>query len=43
MSAKKENKPQVNEETTNKKRAIDAAVALIEKNHGKGSIDKNDS
>jgi recombination protein RecA len=39
MSAKKsENKPQVNEETTNKKRAIDAAVALIEKNHGKGSI-----
>ncbi|MCD6023897.1 MAG: recA protein [Fibrobacteria bacterium] len=39
MSAKKtENKPQVNEETTNKKRAVDAAVALIEKNHGKGSI-----
>jgi recombination protein RecA len=43
MSAKKtENRPQVahhsNEETVNKKRAIDAAVALIEKNHGKGSI-----
>ncbi len=37
-SKKNENRPQVNEETTNKKRAIDAAVALIEKNHGKGSI-----
>jgi recombination protein RecA len=37
-SKKNENRPQVNEETTNKKRAIEAAVALIEKNHGKGSI-----
>jgi recombination protein RecA len=35
---KKSDKPQVNEETGNKKRAIEAAVALIEKNHGKGSI-----
>jgi len=35
---KKSDKPQVNEETSNKKRAIEAAVALIEKNHGKGSI-----
>ena len=36
MSATK--KPQMSEEATNKKRAVDAAVAQIEKNHGKGSI-----
>src|SRR5258706_10426164 len=37
MSVK--NKPQVvSEEASNKKRAIDACVAQIEKNHGKGSI-----
>jgi recombination protein RecA len=40
MSAKKGDKPQVQqtEESAQKKRAIDAAVSLIEKNHGKGSI-----
>ena len=37
MSAKKQ-QPQVSEETSNKKRAVDAAVAQIEKAHGKGSI-----
>src|SRR5690606_10978618 len=37
MSAKK-NTPQVSEDVSNKKRALDAAVAQIEKNHGKGSI-----
>jgi recombination protein RecA len=38
MSAKKTSTPPVSEETANKKRALDAAVAQIEKNHGKGSI-----
>jgi recombination protein RecA len=36
MSAKKQ--PQISEEASNKKRAVDTAVAQIEKNHGKGSI-----
>ena len=36
MSAKKQ--PQVSEEISNKRRAVDAAVAQIEKAHGKGSI-----
>src|SRR6266849_10157971 len=38
MSANAKNKPQVSEETANKKRAVDTAVAQIEKNHGKGAI-----
>ena len=37
MSAKKSSAP-VSEENANKKRAIDAALAQIEKNHGKGAI-----
>jgi len=37
MSVKK-NTPPVSEESASKKRAIDACVAQIEKNHGKGSI-----
>ena len=39
MSAKKSTAPAAaSEEVSNKKRALDAAVAQIEKNHGKGSI-----
>jgi len=38
MSANTNKKPPVSEEASNKKRAVDAAVSLIEKNHGKGSI-----
>ena len=39
MSAKKTpTAAAVSEEAGNKKRAVDAAVAQIEKNHGKGSI-----
>ncbi len=39
LSMSVKNKPQViSEEIANRKRALDAAVAQIEKNHGKGSI-----